>query len=248
MVSMIAPTKSIDVARKLRSWPNGRMLPLAPIPDDEWRFAELPPERASYLMSSTMTFEEIAASIAASHRIVSAAVCRYRDPPKGVSARQIVFRIALEPPDLSDLFFNARDGLRGRYWHSPEIGDAATRYCIDSLMQGLLDYASANVTHIPVEKKASPMTVEDMAASLAAPSAKIWPYECNAEGRRDLDEGGRFLDVRRWHEANVGSAWRWTPLDRDLEIKGALIDGDRMEHVPEGKRDRAGQIYRTGIT
>lgn len=222
------------------------MLPLTSIPDDEWRFVELPPERARYLLSSATTFEEIAATIAASHRIVSAAICRYRDPPKGVAARQIVFRIALDPPHLCDLFFNARDGLRGRYWHSAEIGDAATRHCINRLAQGLLDYASANMARIHVEKKALPMTVEDMAASFATPSAKIWPFERNAAGIRDLDEGGRHLDVRRWREANTGTTWRWTPLDRDLEIKGALIDAGRVEHVP--KPDRAEQIHRTGFT
>jgi len=42
--------------------------------------------------------------------------------------------------------------------------------------------------------------------------------------------------------------WRETPIGGDLEIKGGLLGTDRVEYVPEGKRDRSYQIHRFGFT
>jgi hypothetical protein len=93
------------------------------------------------------------------------------------------------------------------------------------------------------------MTSDDIAASLQAPSAKIWPRE---------QDGYDWLFVRqelaipRW-EANEAHApkrdmWRNTPKGEYLEVKGALLGPDLTEYVPKGKRNRSCQIHEFGYT
>jgi hypothetical protein len=80
----------------------------------EWAFTEFPPERRNYLELDP-PFEEIAQQIA------DEAVCEFAEPdplreistnaPKGTWRAWFKIRI-LSP--TSDLFYNGRDGLRGR--------------------------------------------------------------------------------------------------------------------------------------
>jgi hypothetical protein len=224
-------------------------------PSPEWSTDNLPEERRRYLEGS-WGFEEIAALIKASARRVAPAEIRaFRSAPRRspeARARQIVIRVALDDPRACDLFYNARDGLRGQYWQAPEAGDRATRYLIDQLMPLLMESVS-NEPPVEVDKKIEPMPGHQIEQSLREPSAKIWPSERDAQGQVDISfEGKPQLFVRRWWlDESSGRKvpnWRWTPHDRDLEIKGALIDPEGRCFVPEGKKNRSSQIHLSGFT
>ncbi|MEA2873913.1 MAG: hypothetical protein QOH67_3889, partial [Hyphomicrobiales bacterium] len=120
---------------------------------------------------------------------------------------------------------------------------------IKALMPLLLD--SARKTPPPThDRKTMPMTIEDVRRSLETPSAKIWPYEYGAPGQLSQPIGLEALWVARWeaNEAEHKTRWRWTPDDRDLVIKGALMDANGGPHVPAAKADRARQIHLYGFT
>lgn len=57
---------------------------------------------------------------------------RLNDPTgkKGVYRIQLAFEVGI---DLVNEFFNTPHGIRGHYYHSPELGDNFTRRCIDAL-------------------------------------------------------------------------------------------------------------------
>jgi len=90
------------------------------------------------------------------------------------------------------------------------------------------------------------MNQDDVAVSLASPIAKIWPDEDNG-----FPSTERRLRVTHWEEfereQSHNPLWRWTPCNRALEIKGALIDADLVGFEPK-QGARAGQIHRSGFT
>lgn len=224
-------------------------MPRRPFPA-EWDLSQLPAQRRGYLESG-LSFEQIAARIVAELHIIHAAIVPYktpaRDEPK--DARQIIFLIQVSE-EVCDFLYNAPDGLRGRYWQSPDHGFAATGHLIRLLSPALLSFAEQNQP--PPSAKAAPMNLRDIRASLEAPSAKIWPRE--RDNNRELLFTGQHLGVPRWAkneehaEINRGE-WRKTPIGgSELEIKGALLGADGSEYLPEGKRDRSCQIHRFGYT
>jgi hypothetical protein len=83
----------------------------------DWDVSQLPPNRQEDLECTS--FEQRATRIAGECKITHISVARYRDPapdePK--DARQVVFRFCVSE-QACDIFFNAPDGLRGRYWQS----------------------------------------------------------------------------------------------------------------------------------
>ena len=93
---------------------------------------------------------------------------------------------------------------------------------------------------------ATTMSLEDVLASLNAPSAKIWPRERHDHGECLFSD--HALEVARWHKSDPNGMWRKTPIGADLEIKGALLGLDGTEYVPEGKRTRSCQIHCMGFT
>jgi hypothetical protein len=174
----------------------------------------------------------------------------YKDPGIGEArdARQVIFlfRISLE---TCDLLYNAADGLRGRYWQSPDHGFCATGIWWGRWWSSFLDFAKRNA---PVKDcGAAGMTATEIRASLEAPSAKVWPRERSDNG--DLLFENHDLMVQRWDvnqqfaTINPGM-WRGTPTSGELEVKGAILGLDVTEYVPEGKRDRSWQIHRFGFT
>jgi hypothetical protein len=218
----------------------GEPMIVDPISESEWRYEGLPDQRIA-LLSGPCTFEQLTVRILTDGAIVEWGRDRYHSWKTEAEkrARQVIFRAALSPPELCDLFFNGRDGLRARYWHSPEAGDAATRYLIDSLLPVL--EKTAATTPPSYTGFAEPMTEADIHISLTSRSAKAWPVESERDSK-----GG--LEVKRWSEARPDGQWRWTPQRCDLEVKGAIIDLQQVEIVPSSKRDRAGQIHRVGFS
>jgi hypothetical protein len=217
------------------------------LPDpSEWDISQLPADRRAYLNGS-ISFEEIAARLANAQIVDVWIRPRLRPIPSVPSnARQIVFLVRVDS-EVIDLFYNAPDGLRGRYWQSPDHGFLANRQAIDALSSKLLSFARQNPPDAP--ENAAPMDAKDIKASLEAPSAKIWPREM--DGAKGLLERQQ-LAVPRWikNEATSphGINWRDTPTVPELEIKGALLGQDGMEYWPPDKRDRACQIHRFGFT
>jgi hypothetical protein len=200
---------------------------------EEWDTSLLQSERRSYL-DIDQTFEDVVARTKVV--VVGYRVEPLRDYPRGqpkIPRKQAILRmdIGREP---SDLLWNARDGLRARYWQSPDQGDKATKHFIETFAPTLLAFARANLPLL--REKVLPLSIEQVEATLLALSAKIWPLERNDTGSLLV---GQELRIPRWEqnqlfaEYNQGE-WRKTP-------KG-------NEFVPPGKRDRAMQIHRFGFT
>ncbi|BCH08686.1 hypothetical protein MesoLj131c_29440 [Mesorhizobium sp. 131-3-5] len=217
-------------------------MPPGLIPESEWYYLGLPERRKTFL-SQQVPFEEVADRIARGSTVLDPGLEPYYSgkTAQEKEARRAVFTLRLDPPELCDLFFSGRSGLRACYWQGPEIGDAATQHLIKVLLPKLLEAAS----RAPMPRcGAVEMSEPELLTSLTMPSAKIWP----AEFERN-NVGG--LEVKRWRDnphPRLGQQWRWVPERCDLEVKGALIDLRQFEHVPPSKLDRAGQIHRHGFT
>jgi hypothetical protein len=215
----------------------------------KWDTSQLPTNRRSYL-DSDLSFQEIADRVLTEMQIIRVNIEPYKTPARGEpkDARQVAFLVGIGE-ETSDLLYNARDGLRGRYWQSPDHGFEATKHLIVGLLPNLTSFAARNPP--TASGKAAPMASEDIAASLEAPSAKIWPRERDDNGTSLLVE--HELVVSRWesneqHASTNRGMWRRTPRGGEMEIKGALLGADRTEYLPEGKRDRSWQIHHFGFT
>jgi hypothetical protein len=215
----------------------------------EWDTSQLPPYRRAYL-DRGLSFEEIASRIWSEMQIVNVTIKPYGTPGSGEpkDARQVVFVVDVGN-EACDLLYNAPDGLRARYWQTPDCGFEATKYLIGKVCPSLISYAALNPP-VPT-RPAAPMGPVDFEASLRAFSAKVWPRERADDGAYLLVD--QQLSVPRW-DANEPHApinkgmWRRSPKGGELEIKGGILGADKIEYVPEGKRDRSCQIHRFGFT
>ena len=225
---------------------------MSPPGPNGWDTSKLPESRRAYL-DNGRSFENIAGLIAAEAEITKYWIGPLRDKPKNFpNFDQACFRVRVSS-EAYDLFHNAPDGLRGRYWQSPEIGDLATQYLIDALKPKILAHAETNPA--TVKKKAKDMTIDEVQASLDAPSAKVWIREKDDDKCLMISTTDEArLVVPRWEkneEMKPDKFWRWTPGAGEIEVKGALIrDGGREEHIPESKRNppRSCQIHLYGYT
>lgn len=215
----------------------------------EWDTSQLAESRREHLEAG-LSFEEIVDQIEAVLEVNYVRAKVFGTPARGEpkNARQIIFRVR-SGNQASDLLYNSRDGLRGRYWQSPEHGFVATHHLIRSLTPALLSFAEQ--TPPSPEKGVLEMTIEDIRWSLSAPSAKVWPRECDSSGSSLLAVDS--LQVPRWikneQRAEYNQCmWRRTPMGDELEIKGGLLGTDGTEYLPEGKRNRSSQIHEFGYT
>ncbi len=219
-------------------------------PPSEWCVTHLPVHRRAYL-ASNVAFEDIIEDMVSGVEIFHSFVRPYSSPPDKVAkdATQVIFVLEVGNR-ICDLLYNAPDGLRARYWQSPEQGDRATRHLIDRLMHRLIASAHENP---PTLDPKTYMSLAAIASSLKASSAKVWPKERDGETyllrEPPIEEQ---LIVRRWSEnepdAPSGPMWRRTPTAGALEIKGALLSPDGTEHVPPGKKKRSLDIHKYGFT
>ncbi|OSI21193.1 hypothetical protein [Bradyrhizobium canariense] len=211
----------------------------------EWGTSGLSAERRAYL-DAGLSFEKITTRVIESATVISSCIEPYRNAPRGErDGRQIIF-VVRTSAQLCDLLYNAPDGMRGRYWQSPDLGFTATKH----LIEGLLPKLMSDGPPAPPEHCA-PMNADDITASLKGLSAKVWP--------RERDDGGTplwiedRLKVLRWEQSEQlidgkGRSWRRSFTSDDLEIKGALIGADQTEYIPASKRDRSCQIHKFGFT
>jgi hypothetical protein len=215
----------------------------------EWDTSSLSAARRAYL-DADLSFEDIASRVVQEAKIINSKIEPYRKlPPSAtkdvVSARQVIFVICVEP-DTCDLLYSARDGLRARYWRGPDHGIGATKHLIRLLLPKLL--VSAEASPPTCKPGTVPMSLEDIEASLKAPSAKIWPRENDDDGNDLLLDDKLF--VPRWADNDRHGDWRLgvSRSSGQLDIKGALLQADRTEQVPPDKTGRADQISLRGFT
>jgi hypothetical protein len=213
---------------------------------DEWNFAEFDAERRADL-DRDMPFDEMAIRIADVAVIKTGCIdpLRTENPEAQVDTTwRAWFTISVaDEPCLSDLFYNGRDGVRGRYWQSEMAGNGATAAIIALLREKLLQFASDNTD------KFGPATLAQgdiglVARSLDATSAKAWAYE----GKNPNFNATPRLSVRRWANNRPGGNWRWAPIGPLLDIKGAFYTLDNKEFVPWDKRQRAYSIHCYGFS
>ena len=215
--------------------------------NSEWDVSQLPSDRMIYL-DKDISFDEMATRVATEATVIDVRLKPYKtpgpgDPKDAWQARQVIFLVSVGD-QLCDLLFNAPDGLRGRYWQSPDHGWLATRHLISGLSNALISFSDKVPPSAP--RNVEPMQSKDIISSLDGVSTKVWP-------REPLLEIKRQLVVSRWQkneehaEINKGF-WRLTPTSGELEIKGALLGLDGTEYLPEGKKDRSCQIHRYGFS
>ena len=158
------------------------------------------------------------------------------DPKDAHDARQAIFVVKMDF-ETCDLLYNAPDGMRGRYWQSPDHGFLATKHLISKLLPTLLTFAQ-NTTMETLGHAAS-MSQSEVQASLELPSAKAWPVERNWMDDR--------LIVRRWVD-NGKTSWRRGPTGDSIDVKGGLLGLDGTEYIPKCKRDRSSQLFQSGYS
>lgn len=145
-------------------------------------------------LDDNIRFGEMAAQAVDRAAIIGGKIEPYRnraredDPKEARRARQAIL-VAKIGQKTCDLLFNAPDGMRGRYWQSPEHGFLATQHLITKLLPKLLAFVEQNT--LEIIDKAEPMTLDEVRASLELPSAKVWPIE-----KWEI----RALIVKRWVE------------------------------------------------
>jgi hypothetical protein len=200
------------------------------VPPDEWQFLALPDARRTPLEEAS--FAEIAAKIAKEASLASeprAEMAEDRAAPP--NALRAVFPVAVTP-STGDLMHNARDGLRGRYWLSPDEGNKATRHLVELLKARLLQALPRDGLNIGKLV----LSCDAVARALDLPSTKVWVDE----EQRQSD--GQSLEVARWAlnetEANNPRLWRWTPQASIVEVKTAWVETDGTEWVSDGKKER----------
>jgi len=216
---------------------------------DEWDVSGLPADRRHYL-ERAISFEQIIDMLLQGAVVLAGRMERYKDPPKGMPKEiyqetyQAVFQVRTDLM-VYDLIYNAPDGLRGRYWQSPDRGYLATRLLIESLKEKLLDFARRS----PLKREdGAEAKVEDVIASLNASSAKVWIRERDENRNPVIGEKCPEIVVRRWAASERNATSRRAPIGDQIEIKGALIRPGGIEEIPEGKRDRSREIHRLGFT
>ncbi|MCA1530767.1 hypothetical protein [Bradyrhizobium yuanmingense] len=213
---------------------------------DEWSFGEFEPEWQAYL-GRDMHFDEMAKRIADVAVVNTGCVdtLRVENPEAPVDTTwRAWFTISLaDELCLADLFYNGRDGLRGRYWQSETEGNAATALMIALLREKLLQFAAENIYSFG----SATLAHGDMGLvvrSLEGTSAKSWAYE----GKNPNYKEKPRLVVKRWMNNSPGGNWRRAPKGPLLDIKGAFFTPNSKEYIPWDKRERAYNIHRYGFS
>jgi hypothetical protein len=140
------------------------------VPATEWEFAASMP-RTRYSALSAISFEEISATFARQVYAEAPVAEKATNRAAPKNTRRFVIPVVVSPI-TGDLLHNGRDGLRGRYWISPEVGERATARLIALVLPALLRSLTDTVIGSGTE-----MTREEAICALHLPSTKIWLVE-----------------------------------------------------------------------
>jgi hypothetical protein len=202
---------------------------------DQWRFASgFSPGRLENL-DRLISFEDIGRAIVREARVTAMPMELGRESELR-GCRRPLFIVAVEPATF-DQFYNGRDGYRGRFWQSPEIGERANRWLLAELSPKLAE-----------SLKGSPNT-DFILKSLSCPSATVWFHE-------DSSLGAARLQVAQWEEAarrgstlsDKARQGRWAPTGTMLEVKGAFMTESVRERPDPEKVERSMEIHLAGYT
>ena len=211
--------------------------------EDEWSFTEFPPERRAYLENS-LSFENVAQNIASEATCagieIDPLLTAAPDAPSRTTWRAC-FKVRTNT-QLSDIFYNGRDGLRGRFWQSEAAGEAATKFLLALLKKPLLAYATKHPQTFPDRLEQIPLHAIER--SLDGGSAKIW---ANEKKNQNFNEGAKLL-VKRWVISRPGGNWRWAPCDPLVDVKGAFFTLNDREHIAWDKYNRSYDIHQYGFS
>ena len=202
---------------------------------DEWRFVSgFSPERLQNL-DRTVSFEDIGRSIVREAQVtmLPAEIGRVADLR---GCRRPVFRVVVEAATF-DQFLNGRDGYRGRFWQSPEVGEKANRWLLDQLTPKLTG-ALGGSSNIGLFLNA-----------LSRGSAEIWFPE-------DAAQGSARLRVAQWEQSAQGASslsakardGRWAPSGTVLQVRGAWMSDSGQERIDPDKVERSMELHLAGYT
>jgi len=213
-------------------------MPIIDVPGlDEWDTSRLEPSRTAYLEGKA--FEEIVGGLICGVTVLKSKICKWEGRDCNEGGKRAEFVVAVGSVAV-DLLHNSRDGLRGRFWQAPYLGDAATRHLIDMLKPKLLEYA---------HRKWDAERLGEIERSISQATAKVWIRErSEIESKPDMHP-----EVRRWREnepeINDGGMWRhWWPDLAEIEVKGAWLSPAGLQFVPKIKWCRACQISQFGFS
>jgi hypothetical protein len=210
----------------------------------EWDISAVAVGARTYL-ADDLRFEDIAFRAATRAQVTNGQIRPYMDldeddPKDAHDARQAIFVLKMDCK-ACDLLYHAPDGMRGRYWQSPDHGFLATKHLISNLLPMLLSFAENNT--METLGNAASMSQSEVQQSLELPSAKAWPVERNWMDDR--------LIVRRWVDNELKhpwqTAWRRGPTGDSIDVKGGLLGLDGTEYIPKCKRDRSSQLFQSGF-
>ena len=204
----------------------------------EWKYTENIEEARRKSLTFCDSFDELVSLVSEDISNVTVKVKPGKDTSL-ISCVQPIFTFEL--PKFGDAIFNGPYGYRAQYFLSPCNGLEANCKLINALSSKLLGAVTTST-----EEKLCRISVPN---SLFAASAKFWFNE-SPDFLHNLSVD---LDIERWaKEAEKGCELaKWglcAPKVTTFEIKGALIDPNGNEVVPNGKILRHHQIHNFGFT
>lgn len=190
-------------------------------------------------------FEDIAASISASFRIIG-----HRRKASTSHRGSYRFEATMEVPSgVATLFHSSGSGYRAQYYIGIENGEKANRYAVDAILPELLSRIQR------VRKRSCPMTFVE--ASLLGSQTKLWIHQ--GAWLRQCRDADRLLFPPRWRQhaedlqgERVRKLLRWGTLvpstEARIEIKGTVVRPDGSETHRAFKSARSFEIHNYGFT
>jgi len=140
--------------------------------------------------------EKLVAAFKNSSQEISVDIQRLIDPTgkKGVYRLHLAFEVGT---DLVNEFFNTPHGIRGHYYHSPELGDEFTQRCLNALYEEIKSRWNPN-KELVIEKLKPPKPL------------KLDPKEEERISKLSLAQWGKWFDL----SLENGKIW---PVEKWLE-------------------------------
>jgi hypothetical protein len=219
-----------------------------------WHFSDRIDKTRRRALSEAKSFIAIAEAIVAEATVTNFDVCRGKEGNlKNCLRPQFTVQVRME---TFDLFFNSPQGYRAQYLLDPDEGQKQNSTLIEKLSPKLFDFTKGKTTKHSMERY-------KIKVSLMCLSAKIWISEKGFNFDHNLLEE---ILVPEWlaHAKAARSAYAnkqypsppeqekaiWgvrAPTGREIELKGAFLDGEGNEVVPAIKVLRRLEIQKYGF-